>query len=53
MGRARALRQRIELAACTAEEPRLAALTQGQEQIRQILPELPNERLVYDCSAGG
>jgi len=53
MARARALRQRIELAACTADQPRLAALTQGQEQIRQILPELPNERLVYDCSAGG
>jgi V8-like Glu-specific endopeptidase/uncharacterized membrane protein YqjE len=52
MARARALRQRIDLAACTAEEPRIAALTQGQEQIRQILPELPNERLVYDCSAG-
>ncbi|HEX9931380.1 MAG TPA: trypsin-like peptidase domain-containing protein [Allosphingosinicella sp.] len=51
MSRARALRQRIELAACTAEEPRLSALSQGQEQIRQILPELPNERLVYDCSA--
>jgi len=53
MARARALRQRIELAACTADQPRLAALSQGQEQIRQILPELPNERLVYDCSAGG
>jgi V8-like Glu-specific endopeptidase len=51
MSRARALRQRIELAACTAEEPRLAALTSGQEQIRQILPDLPNERLVYNCSA--
>jgi V8-like Glu-specific endopeptidase len=53
MARARALRQRIDLAACTAEPARIAALAQGQEQIRQILPELPNERLVYDCSAPG
>ncbi|HEX8644754.1 MAG TPA: trypsin-like peptidase domain-containing protein [Allosphingosinicella sp.] len=50
MARARALRQRIALAACTAEVPRVAALAEGQEQIRRILPELPNERLVYDCS---
>ncbi len=53
MGRARDLRRRIEIAGCTAEEPRRAALAAGQEQIRQILPELPNERLVYNCSAGG
>jgi V8-like Glu-specific endopeptidase len=52
MGRARALRQRVEAASCTADAPARAALAQGQEQIRQILPELPNERLVYDCSAG-
>ena len=53
MARARALRRRIDLAACTADQPRIAALTRGQEEIRQILPELPNERLVYDCSSGG
>lgn len=53
MTRARALRQRIELAACTGEAPRLAALAEGQEQIRRMLPELPNERLVYDCAAAG
>ncbi|HEY0011992.1 MAG TPA: trypsin-like peptidase domain-containing protein [Allosphingosinicella sp.] len=51
MSRARALRRRIDIAACTAEEPRRAALAAGQEQIRQILPERPNERLVYDCTA--
>lgn len=53
MARARALRQRIELAACTREQPQLAALAEAQSQIRRILPPLPNERLVYDCSAGG
>ncbi|HEX8364531.1 MAG TPA: trypsin-like peptidase domain-containing protein [Allosphingosinicella sp.] len=50
MARARALRGRIDLAQCTAEQPRIAALAEGQEQIRRILPQLPNERLVYDCS---
>lgn len=53
MSRARDLRRRIDIAACTAEAPRRAALAEGQEQIRQILPELPNERLVYDCSGDG
>ncbi len=52
MARARALRQRIALDRCTAEEAQMAELTTGLEQIRQILPDLPNERLVYDCSAG-
>jgi hypothetical protein len=53
MARARALRQRIDLAVCTAEQPKIASLSEGQEQIRRMLPELPNERLVYDCSSGG
>jgi V8-like Glu-specific endopeptidase len=53
MSRARALRRRIDIAACTAEDAPRRALAQGQEQIRQMLPELPNERLVYDCSAAG
>jgi V8-like Glu-specific endopeptidase len=53
MARARALRQRIELNACTGDPPQLASLGQAQEEIRRMLPELPNERLVYDCSAGG
>jgi hypothetical protein len=51
MSRARSLRRRIDVAACTGEAPRRAALAEGQEQIRQVLPELPNERLVYDCTA--
>ena len=49
MARARALRRRIEIESCTGEEPRLGALAEGQEQIRAILPQLPNERLVYRC----
>lgn len=52
MARARALRQRFDLQACTADQPRLAALAEGQSEILKILPRLPNERLVYDCSAG-
>ena len=53
MARARSLRQRMELQACTAEAPRLASLSQAQDEIRRMLPQLPNERLVYDCSGGG
>ena len=53
MARARALRQRIDLSACTADQAQLASLAEGQEQIRRMLPELPNERLVYDCSEAG
>lgn len=53
MDRARALRRRIDIASCIVDQPRIAALAQGQEQIRQMLPPLPNERLVYDCSGGG
>jgi V8-like Glu-specific endopeptidase len=50
MARARALRQRIDLQACTADQPRLASLAEGQNEILRILPQPPNERLVYDCS---
>ncbi len=50
MARARALRQRIGLNACTADQGELAGLAEAQGEIMQILPQLPNERLVYDCS---
>jgi hypothetical protein len=52
MARARALRQHIGLNACTADQAELAGLAQDQGQIMRILPQLPNERLVYDCSGG-
>jgi hypothetical protein len=50
MARARALRQRLDLAQCTADQPQLASLAEGQNEILRSLPQLPNERLVYDCS---
>ena len=53
MARARILRQRIELAACTSDQQEVAKLAEGQNEIRRMLPELPNERLVYDCSSSG
>jgi len=52
MTRARRLRRRVELKSCTTDQRRLADLAEGLQQIRRILPELPNERLVYRCSAG-
>jgi hypothetical protein len=51
MGRARQLRQKVSLASCTSNPEELQRLSQGQEQIRAMLPELPNEHLVYECSA--
>ena len=51
MARARALRQHIALNACTADQGERAGLAEAQGEIMRILPQLPNERLVYDCSA--
>ena len=53
MSQARRLRQRIAIAACTSDEGQRTALAAAQEEIRRSLPELPNERLVYDCSDEG
>ncbi|MDP8995066.1 MAG: trypsin-like peptidase domain-containing protein [Pseudomonadota bacterium] len=50
MARVRGMRQRIAIAACTVDEEAVASLASAQEQLRGALPDLPNERLVYDCS---
>lgn len=49
MERARALRRAVELKACTADEEARIQLAEQQRQIREVLPDRPNERLVYRC----
>jgi nucleoid-associated protein YgaU len=50
--KARAIRKQLSLNGCTADPEQLQALAGVQAQIRSILPERPNERLVYECAAG-
>lgn len=49
--RARALRERIKWAGCTADPARLEELSRMQADIKALLPALPNERLVYRCAS--
>ncbi len=52
MSQARRLRRRIDLRSCTSDQRQRADLAERQQEIRRILPELPNERLVYECTSG-
>ena len=49
MTQARDLRSRITMESCTADTSAVAQLGDRQEEILEDLPDLPNERLVYDC----
>jgi S1-C subfamily serine protease len=49
MGRVRALRQGVEVKACTADPEARTILADQQRDIGAVLPHLPNERLVYAC----
>ncbi len=51
--KARAIRKALDWSGCTADPERLQALAGVQAQIRAILPDRPNERLVYQCGAEG
>ena len=53
MAKLRALRRQVELKACTADPEKVLILGDRQESVRQALPEVPNERLVYQCGPGG
>jgi S1-C subfamily serine protease len=50
MDKARELRRQVELKACSAEPEKVTILGDRQETIRQSLPQVPNERLVYQCA---
>lgn len=49
MTQARDLRARISTDSCTRSEDSIARLAERQQDIGRILPEIPSERLVYNC----
>ena len=50
MAKARALRRDVEIKACSTDREAVTILGDRQESIRETLPAVPNERLVYACS---
>jgi V8-like Glu-specific endopeptidase len=50
MEKARALRRQVEIKTCSGDSEAVTILGDRQESIRQSLPEIPNERLVYSCT---
>jgi S1-C subfamily serine protease len=50
MAKARELRRQVEIKACSTDREAVTILGDRQESIRQSLPEIPNERLVYSCT---
>jgi len=50
MAKARDLRRQVEIKACSTDPEAVTILGDRQESIRQSLPEIPNERLVYSCT---
>ncbi|GAA0737651.1 S1C family serine protease [Sphingomonas japonica] len=53
MTRARELRSGVQLKACSGESAPRANLATQQSAIRNALPSLPNEKLVYRCRKAG
>jgi hypothetical protein len=53
MTRVRELRRDIEAKACNADPEERTILADQQRDIAQLLPRLPNERLVYRCQNQG
>ena len=51
MAEARKLRAAVKLKACAKDGPDRAGLATQQAAIRDALPPLPNEKLVYTCKA--
>ncbi len=50
MTKLRALRRDVEIKSCSADPEKVTILGDRQESIRQSLPRVPNERLVYSCA---
>jgi len=49
MGRVRALRRDVDVKTCTADPEARTILADQLREIGAVLPDLPNERLVYTC----
>ena len=53
MARVRARRRDVEVKACTGDVEARTVLADQQREIGALLPDLPNERLVYACENRG
>ena len=53
MERVRALREEVDVKACTSDPEARTILADQLREIGAVLPELPNERLVYACRNAG
>lgn len=53
MSRVRSLRRGVDVKSCTADNEARTILTDQQREISRLLPQLPNERLVYSCRNQG
>ncbi|HWT11774.1 MAG TPA: serine protease [Allosphingosinicella sp.] len=53
MSRVRAMRRGVDVKSCTADQEARTVLADQQREIRALLPQLPNERLVYSCRNDG
>ncbi|MGQ0559676.1 MAG: S1C family serine protease [Sphingosinicella sp.] len=53
MNRARSLRRGVEVKACTNDPEARTVLADQLRDIGELLPQLPNERLVYRCRPAG
>lgn len=53
MARVRALRRDVDVKVCTSDTDARTVLADQQRDIGQVLPNLPNERLVYACENRG
>ena len=49
MSRVRAMRRDVDVKACTGDQEARTVLADQQREIGSLLPQLPNERLVYRC----
>jgi hypothetical protein len=50
MAKLRSLRRDVEIKSCAADSEQVTILGDRQESIRERLPRVPNERLVYSCT---
>ena len=53
MARVRGLRRDVDIKACTADNDARTILADQLREIGDVLPDLPNERLVYSCRNQG
>ncbi len=53
MDKARTIRARYRNNSCTADPAQRQSVADMESAVRAVLPQVPNERLVYDCRAAG